>query len=235
LRTPLARQRVIVQVALSDPDATSESLRAAHERVLASGEQQDRLITALLTLARGQAGLDVRRPFDLDEVARQVITPRRAEAAAREVVIRDRLQAAPVAGKSQLAEQLVVNLVSNAVLYNVPGGWVDVVTETRGDRAVLSVINTGPVVARDDMTRLFQPFQRLESADRTGPGEGLGLGLSIVHAIAEAHGAVIDAAPRPAGGLAVSVTFPPVGHEMPNSADSTRPTSAADPGLTMSR
>ena len=65
LRTPLARQRILSQVALADPDATAETLRAAHERVLAAGAQQEQLIEALLTLARGQAGLGTREPFDL--------------------------------------------------------------------------------------------------------------------------------------------------------------------------
>ena len=78
LRTPLARQRVISQVALAD--ATSASLRAAHERVLASGAEQNQLIDALLTLARGQAGLDTREPFDLAVVTGRVLSARQAEA-----------------------------------------------------------------------------------------------------------------------------------------------------------
>src|SRR6516162_3260679 len=73
LRTPLARQRVLSQVALADPDATVEALRAAHERVLAAGAEQEQLIEALLTLARGQAGLSTREPFDLAELAGQVL------------------------------------------------------------------------------------------------------------------------------------------------------------------
>ena len=76
LRTPLARQRVISQVALADPDASIQSLRTAHERVLASGTQQHELINALLILARGQAGLDAREPFDLADVAARVMSER---------------------------------------------------------------------------------------------------------------------------------------------------------------
>jgi signal transduction histidine kinase len=74
-------------------------------------------------------------------------------------------------------------------------------------RAVLSVANTGATVPAAAVDRLFQPFQRL-AADRTSYGEGLGLGLSIVQAIADAHGASIAARPRPGGGLLVEVTFP---------------------------
>jgi len=79
LRTPLARQRVISQVALTDPGATIETLAAAHERVLASGAEQEQLIEALLTLARGQAGLDKPESFDLAAVTRQVVAARQSE------------------------------------------------------------------------------------------------------------------------------------------------------------
>ena len=72
LRTPLARQRVISQVALAAPDASTDSLRAAHDRVLASGAQQQHLIDTLLTLARGQAGLDKHVPFDLADLTRKI-------------------------------------------------------------------------------------------------------------------------------------------------------------------
>ncbi|MGW5693432.1 histidine kinase dimerization/phospho-acceptor domain-containing protein, partial [Streptomyces asiaticus] len=80
LRTPLARQRTLGQLALSDPDADVASLRAAHERILAAGAQQERMIEALLTLARSHAGIEVRRPFDLDRLAREVVAARRTDA-----------------------------------------------------------------------------------------------------------------------------------------------------------
>ncbi|HEX6360997.1 sensor histidine kinase [Actinophytocola sp.] len=197
LRTPLARQRAIAQVALDDPDATVESLRAAHERVLAAGTQQERLIEAMLTLTRGQAGLDVRHPFDLAEVVREVVGSRSSP-----VPIRTSVAECVVSGHRALAERLVVNLVDNAVRHNVDDGWVEVSCGA----GVLTVSNTGPVVPADAVERLFQPFQRLGPA-RTG--EGLGLGLSIVRAIATAHDATVEAVPRQEGGLVVTVTFAP--------------------------
>jgi signal transduction histidine kinase len=208
LRTPLTRQRAIGQVALDDPDATEESLREAHERVLAAGVQQERLIEALLTLARGHAGIDVRHPFDLAEVVRETAGTRPAA-----VPVRTSIQPCPVSGHRALAERLVVNLVDNAVQHNVSEraprsehrrrGWVSV---TCGG-GVLTVENTGPVVPADSIDRLFQPFQRLH----TRTSKGLGLGLSIVRAIATAHDATVEATPRPDGGLVVTVTFPPDG------------------------
>lgn len=196
LRTPLARQRTIGQVALDDPNATVASLRAAHERVLVAGAQQERLIEALLALARGQAGIDVRHRFDLADVVTEVVEA----CAPAEVRMRASIRACPVSGDRALAERLVTNLVDNAVRHNVPAGWVEV---TCGD-GLLTVTNTGQQVPADELDRLFQPFQRLSRA-RTG--RGLGLGLSIAQAVATAHGTTIDAHPRPTGGLMVTVAF----------------------------
>lgn len=207
LRTPLARQRVISQVALTDPGATIETLAAAHERVLASGVQQEQLIEALLTLARGQAGLDKPEPFDLSAVTRQVLAARQSEAEHRNLTLHAALGPASAMGSPRLAERLAANLVDNALRHNVARGQVAVTTATRDSRAVLAVANTGPAVSATAMGRLFQPFQRL-GTDRTNRGEGLGLGLSIVQAIADAHGASITARPQPEGGLVVEVTFP---------------------------
>jgi signal transduction histidine kinase len=194
LRTPLARQRAIGQVALDDPDATVSSLRDAHERVLAAGVQQERLIEAMLTLTRSHAGIDVRHSFDLGEVVHEIVDTRRSG-----VPIRTSVEACQVSGHRALAERLVVNLVDNAIRHNVDGGWVSVSCGA----GVLTVTNTGPVVPAATVERLFEPFQRLSA--RTG--EGLGLGLSIVRAIATAHDAAVVAVARPSGGLEVSVTF----------------------------
>jgi signal transduction histidine kinase len=207
LRTPLARQRVISQVALADPGASIESLRAAHERVLASGTQQQHLIDALITLARGQAGLDSREPFDLAGLARKVLADRQPEVQRRNLKLHTTLGPAPTAGSPQLAEQLTANLIDNALRHNVPAGQVEVATGTQGSRAVLVVANTGPPVPATTINMLFQPFQQL-TADRTSRSEGLGLGLSIVQAIADAHDATITARPRPEGGLFIEVSFP---------------------------
>lgn len=203
LRTPLARQRTLGQLALSDPNATVASLREAHERVLAAGVQQERLIEALLVMARGQAGVEVSRPVDLARVVRGVIAARTPG----DVTIRPTLSPAVVAGHRRLLERLVVNLVDNALRYNVPRGWVEVTTGFEGGLAVLTVSNTGPTVPEDAVERLFQPFQRLDT-QRAGHTDGLGLGLSIVAAVATAHRATITTTVRPEGGLTITVTFP---------------------------
>ena len=207
LRTPLARQRTVAQVALADPDASVDSLRAAHERVLASGAEQERLIDALLTLARGQAGPRTSEPFDLASVTSDVVLTRRDEAERHGLSVRQRLSAAPAEGDRRLVERLIANLLDNAIAYNQPGGNLDVVVGTRVGHAVVSVSNSGPLVPASEVERLLQPFQR-NGPERTGHGRGIGLGLSIVHAIAEAHSATLEVHPRAQGGLVVEVAFP---------------------------
>jgi signal transduction histidine kinase len=209
LRTPLARQRTVGQVALADPDASIESLQAAHERVLAAGAQQEQLIEALLTLARGQAGVDRNEPFDLATLAERVVASRRAEAQYRDIAVYVDVEPAPGSGDPRLVERLVTNLVDNALRHNIVGGCVVVRTTGAADDAVLSVANTGPVVPADALDGLFQPFRRMD-ADRTGRGlgHGLGLGLSIVQAVADAHNARVDTRAQTHGGLRVEVRFP---------------------------
>jgi signal transduction histidine kinase len=207
LRTPLALQRTVIQLALADPGATMQSLRAAHERVLASGGQQERLIDALLALARGQAGLTRREPFDLAVLTGQVLLARRSRARERSITIRPVLRPAPVTGDPRLAERLLANLADNALAYNAAPGRVEVMTGRRGGLAFVSVSNTGPVVDPADIDRLTRPFERL-AGERTGHQDGSGLGLSIVQAIVNAHAGALTLRPRPGGGLTVEATFP---------------------------
>ena len=108
----------------------------------------------------------------------------------------------------RLVERLVANLVDNALCHNVDHGRIDVTTSTAAGHAVLTVDNTGPVVSAEDIEQLFEPFRTSADADRTRLDDGHGLGLSIVRAIADAHGAIVAAEPSPEGGLRVEVRFP---------------------------
>jgi signal transduction histidine kinase len=202
LRTPLAAERTVLQVALGDPGASAETLRAACDEVLRLGRQQEKLIDALLTLAGSERGISRPEPFDLAVVAATAI---------QDVTIDARLGPAPAEGDPRLAESLVANLVGNAIRHNVAGGWAEIETGTAAGRAVLRVANTGPVIPPGELDRLFQPFQRLGDErvrDRRDDGHGLGLGLAIVRAIVAAHGAELTARPRPEGGLDITVSFP---------------------------
>jgi signal transduction histidine kinase len=207
LRTPLARQRTLIEVALADPQQSIDALQDVCKRVLATGEQQERLIEALLTLARSQRGLDRREPVDLAALTGEVVLARQAEAGRRGLAVASRLGPAAALGDARLADRLVTNLVDNALRHNTPHGTVELVTGTWAGHAVLSVCNTGPVIDPDRVGRLFQPFQRSDSY-RAGSRDGLGLGLSIVAAIAEAHGAWLQANALAGGGLGIQVGFP---------------------------
>ncbi|HEV7938473.1 MAG TPA: ATP-binding protein [Solirubrobacteraceae bacterium] len=208
LRTPLARLKTLAQVALADPNASVESLRAAHDRVLASEQQLEQLIDALLSLARGERGLERRQPVDLAALAGDAIEERFGEIERRGLQLHTALNPARIQGDWQLLERLVANLIDNAIRHNVAGGGIDVSTTTAAGDAVLSVANDGPAVPDDELERLQAPFER-HGAARTGSGDGHGLGLSIVQAIVAAHEAQLIISARPKGGLAVEVRFPP--------------------------
>ncbi|HEY3871898.1 MAG TPA: HAMP domain-containing sensor histidine kinase [Actinocrinis sp.] len=206
LRTPLTVGRTLLEMVLGDPDASIESFRSVCADVLESEFEQERLIEALLTLARGQRGLDRREPVDLAEIGAAALRTREPAAEAKGLTVRAALRPAPCSGDPQLMGRLLANLVDNAIRHNTADGWIELATGTRDGRATLAVRNSGPVVPPAEVDRLFLPFQRLDGA-RTHQ-EGHGLGLSIVQAIADAHGAELHAEPEPAGGLRIEVTLP---------------------------
>jgi signal transduction histidine kinase len=206
LRAPLTRQRALIQVALADPDADPSSLRAAHERVLASEQHLEQMIDGLLTLTRGQAGLERHEQLDLAAVVTQVLRTRDSETTDLGLDVRATLASAPTAGDPRLLERLIANLLDNAIRHNIPQGRVELTTGTRHQRAFLAVANSGPKIPPEEVPRLLLPFQRLHGT-RTTHGSGNGLGLAIVEAIATAHGATIVARARPEGGLEIEVSF----------------------------
>ena len=210
LRTPLAVMRTEVDVALADPDASTEDLRAAACVVRDATMRADRLVDSLLLLARGDRllidGLPVRERVELPEVAASALTAVAAEVATRELQIATSYGPAGVLGDGALLDRLVGNLVENAVRHNVDGGWVRVDTGVVQGRARLEVSSSGPVVAPDQVPVLFEPFRRLGTA-RTAR-RGAGLGLSIVRAVAQAHGGTATAVARTGGGLTVTIDLP---------------------------
>lgn len=208
LRTPLTLNRALLEVALADPHASADDLRATCTELLAAGEHQERLIDALLTLATSERGLDRREPFDLAKVTRLALESHHMAAEHRGLRLAVSFGHAFVHGDPDLTERMAANLIDNAIRYNMPGGSVEVRTETRYGHALLTVANTGPPVPADKVGRLFQPFQRLP-ADRASHPDGHGLGLSIVRAIATAHDARLEVRPRPRGGLTITTHFPP--------------------------
>ncbi|MEU9609299.1 HAMP domain-containing sensor histidine kinase [Streptomyces sp. NPDC048057] len=207
LRTPLAINRTLLEVHLSDPGAPVE-LQQLGKTLLSTNERSEQLVEGLLLLARSDNQIVERKPVDLAEVAARAVDQTRAEADERGVEIRGERAPAVVQGNGVLLERIALNLVQNAVRYNVPeDGWVEVTTETQPGHAVLVVENTGPVVPAYEIDNIFEPFRRLRQ-ERTGSDKGVGLGLSIVRSVARAHGGSIVAEPREGGGLVMRVTLP---------------------------
>jgi signal transduction histidine kinase len=201
LRTPLAVMRATVDVVLSNPDSAPGDLRAMGEDIRAEVDHAERLIGALLLLARNERGLTIHEEIDLATVAEDVLDAvglggRRVHAS---------LEPAVISGDPVLTERLIANLLDNAVRYNLPSGDIWISTRTVAGSSQLTVANTGPVVELADADRILQPFQRL--SDRTSH-DGFGLGLAIVASIAAIHAGTVIARPRDGGGLRVTVTIP---------------------------
>jgi signal transduction histidine kinase len=248
LRTPLTRERTLLQVTRADPATTISTWQDVSQELLASNVEQERLLEALLTLASSEAGPGQPEPLDLAAITSAALAAARPGISRLGLSVHADIQPAILDGDPLLVHQLVSNLIDNAVRHNIPGGHVRVATGTDSGHAVLSVANSGQVIPPADVDRLFQPFQRLGPRPARRDG-GHGLGLSIVRAIATAHGATIGAQARPEGGLAVDVTFfppPPVlrtapgiqpgtrrnrtGRVLPSSLSPPRQSSAAPPG-----
>jgi signal transduction histidine kinase len=202
LRTPLATQRALLELALADPNADLASWREIGQDVLGACRQQERLLEACLTLARSQGRAQRCEPVDLAAIAADSL--RAHDPGELESLIT--LEPAWTSGDPDLLERLVANLVSNAIRHNTVGGRIEVASRTEAGRAALSVANTGPVIPASELHRLFQPFQRFNSNPRAF-SDGVGLGLAIVHAIADAHDATVTAQAHPGGGLGITVAF----------------------------
>jgi signal transduction histidine kinase len=210
LRTPLTTMRASVDVAVAKPGPVPEQTIALAGRVRAELDRVEELLDGLLALARAQhAVLPGRAVLSLGALASASLAARSGAIAARKLAVQntDSPDGAWVAGSQPLLRRMVDNVIDNAIGHNLDGGWISVATAAAGAATVLVVETGGELLDQRQVDQLAQPFRRL-GADRTGPQAGAGLGLSIVAAIAEAHGGTLDLRARPEGGLRVAIRLP---------------------------
>jgi signal transduction histidine kinase len=207
LRTPLTINRTVLEIALSDPEA-SEDLKALGRTLLEVNARNEKLIEGLLLLARSERELAVRKPVDVREVAQTAVEQLTPFAEEHGVTLTTELVSAPTIGDPVLLERSVSNLLENAVKYNIPeNGKVWIRTGMVDGVLVVQVANMGQHVPAYEVNSLFEPFRRL-NADRVDSAKGAGLGLSIVRAVVQAHGGNVAAVPRDGGGLVVTIRLP---------------------------
>ncbi len=208
LRTPHAVIRTIVEVAEADPDGRDIDL--VLRRIGATNERAISTIEALLALSRAGRGSELATTaVDLTALVADEIEAEQSDAAARGIRLHTSPGSATVTGDPTLLAQLVANLVHNAVVHNVDGGWVQIVV-TGSSPVELSVSNSGPVLDPALAATLTEPFVRGAGRARRADGghEGAGLGLAIVASIVRAHRGTLRVEALPDGGLHVRVTLP---------------------------
>ncbi|MER5434178.1 HAMP domain-containing sensor histidine kinase [Streptomyces sp. NPDC002588] len=213
LRTPLTTMRASLDVALAKPGPVPETTATLAARMRAELDQVDRLLESFLVLARTHHGeFTDRARLALGQLALTALTGRAKDIAAKGLTVRENRidDSAWLWGSQTLLRRVADNVVDNAITHNDPGGWITVAVRAEGDdggAVSLVVESSGPVLDQRRVADLAQPFRRL-GADRTGTGQGSGLGLSIVAAITQAHHGTLDLRARPDGGLRVTITLP---------------------------
>jgi two-component system sensor histidine kinase VanS len=206
LRTPLAVSQTLLDLGRRDPGQDRDELFA---RLQAVNARAIGLTEALLLLSRSDRGTFTREVVDLSLVAEEAAETLLHLAERRGIALEVTGGTTLTSGSDELLLRMVTNLVQNAVVHNLPsGGTVTVHTGTRGEASVLRIENTGAAVPAELLATLTEPFRRGTERVRTDEHAGVGLGLAIVHSIVRAHGGTLDLAPRPAGGLVVTVRLP---------------------------
>jgi signal transduction histidine kinase len=209
LRTPLATMRAALDVSSAKPNLSAAQVETLNASLRADLDEADRLLESFLVLARAQHGqLGGETSVSLVRVVGDALVGRHEAIAAKQIELRSNLAPASVAGSETLLTRMVDNLLDNAVRHNLPRGLINVTCEADPHTARLVVESGGSVLDREAVEQLAEPFRRL-GAERTGsPQNGHGLGLSIVAAVAAAHGGELTLYPREQGGLGAEITLP---------------------------
>jgi signal transduction histidine kinase len=209
LRTPLSSVRATLDVALAKPNVHPQ-VRTLDAKLREDLDQADQLLEDFLTLARAQHGqLGEQTPVSLTRLAADALATRAEAIDASQLEVHTALIPVKVTGAQTLLTRMVENVIENAIRHNQTHGFISVASGIDGETARLVVESGGPVLDPAAVADLAQPFRRL-GADRTWSqnGNGHGLGLSIVAAVAAAHDGALKLTARPQGGLQVQITLP---------------------------
>jgi signal transduction histidine kinase len=208
LRTPLTMIRTSLDVAAGKPHPMSSDARVISSKVREGLERADRLVDSFLMLARAEAnGLAEIETIALDVIVRDALAAADGFLLERQLTVHPRLNEARLTGSTTLMQQLVANLIENAIRHNKPSGEIKVETASNRNTSHLIIESDGDIITPEVVGRLGSPFQRAQ-ADRTGSDAGVGMGLAIVAAICTAHQGHLYLHARPKGGLKATVTFP---------------------------
>jgi signal transduction histidine kinase len=208
LRTPVSTIRTAVDVTLSRPDRDAAEYREALETVAQQGSRLARLVDDMLVLARADAGgyRLVVTDVDVGDVAADCVRELTPLARSRRVALtNDARRGTFLRGDETPLRRLLLNLLTNAILYTPPGGRSTITCEGRADVCELHVSDTGPGIPAEDQDRIFQRFIRLNPARGA---DGVGLGLAIARWIAESHGGTLRIAYSGATGTRFTASLP---------------------------
>jgi hypothetical protein len=208
LRTPLAMMRTTLDVAVAKPGGVPAQTRALDAELRLDLDHAERLLESFLVLARAQHHeLGEESLVALEELIAPALSALAGEIAASRIAVHTELAPVRVLGSETLLARMVENVIENAVRYNQPHGSIRIVLARDGENARLVIDSAGVILDEEAVAKLAQPFRRL-SQERTGSQDGHGVGLSIVAAVADAHGGALELHALPKGGLRVQLTLP---------------------------
>lgn len=209
LRTPLTIMRSELEAILHEQSVTPD-LRDRIGSILEEAERLSSIVESLFSLARLDAG-EARHGhdiFDLSYLARSTLDQMQLLAEDKNLSVNVKAQrSVPVMGDSARLKQVIVNLLDNAIKYTMPGGTITLAVQAIGQKAVLSVKDNGVGIPAEALPHLFERFYRADKV-RSRSIQGAGLGLSIVHAICQAHNGKITATSQESVGTTMTVELP---------------------------
>ncbi|MCX6914766.1 MAG: HAMP domain-containing sensor histidine kinase, partial [Verrucomicrobia bacterium] len=207
LRTPLARLRAIAEVALQ-PDADPATAREALADCLEESERVVSMLNTLMDITEAEAGMMKlqREPADLCQLAREVVELYQYVAEEKKIAVRTELPAPCEASVDRTRmRQVFANLLDNAVKYTPAGGSVTISLRNGSDRAVAVFRDTGIGIPAEEQDKIWL---RLYRGDKSRSQRGLGLGLSLVRAVVEAHGGLVTVSSQADQGAEFTVSLP---------------------------